>query len=155
MIIRNLVIAFLTILFLLSCNTEAKITPMGKQELADIKDLKELSCLDYLRLCSSFDLIQNIFENKDLSISIFQDEISSGFDRPVIVLSGQKDFKSWISNEELSELKSLQASKQKCWPITNSYSSHPANYISTVGGEASFLLRLYEGKVLMTSNDRD
>lgn len=134
-----------------SCNRDYALESFTLNEIKSLGNYSELTSVDYLRLCSSVQVLDSIFKNQDNSVELFKSEFRAGFKKPVLLLQGDKDFKNWISSTQLALLEKLRNSKQKCYPLTNSYSSVPANYMSTIGEEALFLLHLYEGRRQMNS----
>lgn len=144
---------FILILFQ-ACDNVERIEPYTRMQVKEFVDLDSLNSLEYLKLCSSVELLDSIFEDDDTSVRILKDAILIDYNRPIVFVNGNKDFRNWIGRSELDSLNSLLGSKQKCLPITNSLAAYPANYLSTIGQESEFLLRLYQGDILMNSQGR-
>ncbi len=154
MSVNKILLFSILILTLLSCRDTEDIKPFSIEEINNLDNIDSLSCLEYLRLCSSVELLDSVFKHEVSSIKILKNEILNKFNSPVIAIDGRKEFKKWISIKELGILKSLISSRQECIPITNSFPSFPANFKSKIGQEAEFLIRLYHGEKIMNSRNR-
>ena len=134
-----------------SCGTGVPIPPMTIDEIKTLRSFDQVDAMQYIQLASSVEALDSIFEYRDTSILLFKELIINSFNKPVIIIDGDKNFKDWITQEQLDSFSMLKNSSQPSYPITNSFSAYAEPHLSKVGKEVRFLMHLYDGKKLMNS----